>query len=382
MTDGRVRAGCRGARRAPARTRRVGGGRCHLHGLKHSPVWVTIRALIRTFCTTGAHVLEELGLTTQAATVYRAMLDHPDFDVAQLVGAAALPERAVRGALDDLADLMLVRESSETRGRMRAIRIEIALADLVRRQEAELAAREADVAATRAAVLRLLADHADTFTESPGHGERIFGLDAIQDRLAIMGQQAKQECAGVHPGAAQPPEILAGGRVLDAEAMARGVSFRTLYQNVVRNDPATREHAYWLMDNGGEVRTAPLVPQRMVIVDRTQALVPVDPANTRTGALHVREPGIVNALHDLFEQAWETAVPLGATRKPEPESGLTDTERQLLRLLASGLTDAAAGHRLGVSLRTVRRIMASIMERLDAASRFEAGIKAAHRGWL
>jgi DNA-binding NarL/FixJ family response regulator len=54
----------------------------------------------------------------------------------------------------------------------------------------------------------------------------------------------------------------------------------------------------------------------------------------------------------------------------------------LLRLLGSGLTDAAAGQRLGVSSRTVSRLVASIMERLDATSRFEAGIKAAQRGWL
>ncbi|MHA6761546.1 response regulator transcription factor [Streptacidiphilus sp. PAMC 29251] len=61
---------------------------------------------------------------------------------------------------------------------------------------------------------------------------------------------------------------------------------------------------------------------------------------------------------------------------------MTDTERELLRLLGSGLTDDTAGLRLGLSTRTVRRHMASIMERLNAASRFEAGIKAAQRGWL
>ncbi|MFI9065625.1 response regulator transcription factor [Streptomyces sp. NPDC053429] len=61
---------------------------------------------------------------------------------------------------------------------------------------------------------------------------------------------------------------------------------------------------------------------------------------------------------------------------------MSDTERELLRLLGSGLTDDTAGQRLGVSSRTVNRLMASIMERLGASSRFEAGIKAAHKGWL
>lgn len=46
------------------------------------------------------------------------------------------------------------------------------------------------------------------------------------------------------------------------------------------------------------------------------------------------------------------------------------------------MTDETAGKRLGLSLRTVRRQMAGLMERLDATSRFEAGLKAAQRGWL
>ncbi|MFD7735615.1 response regulator transcription factor [Kitasatospora phosalacinea] len=85
---------------------------------------------------------------------------------------------------------------------------------------------------------------------------------------------------------------------------------------------------------------------------------------------------------DLFEQAWNTAVPLGATQPNDPANGLTPTERQLLRLLGTGVTDDAAGQRLGISARTVGRHMASIMERLNASSRFEAGIKAAQHGWL
>ncbi|MFB6613075.1 hypothetical protein ACFCV9_02420 [Streptomyces sp. NPDC056367] len=46
------------------------------------------------------------------------------------------------------------------------------------------------------------------------------------------------------------------------------------------------------------------------------------------------------------------------------------------------MTDEAAGKPLGVSLRTVRRQMSALMERLNASSRFEAGLKAAQQGWL
>ncbi|MGE6730321.1 response regulator transcription factor [Streptomyces sp. NPDC059900] len=61
---------------------------------------------------------------------------------------------------------------------------------------------------------------------------------------------------------------------------------------------------------------------------------------------------------------------------------LSSTERALLRLAAEGCTDAAAASRLHVSHRTARRMMAALMERLGARSRFEAGVKAARLGWL
>jgi DNA-binding CsgD family transcriptional regulator len=157
---------------------------------------------------------------------------------------------------------------------------------------------------------------------------------------------------------------------------------RTLYQDAARKHPHLENHAHCLLSQGGEVRTAPSIPQRMVIFDRAQALVPIDPADHRRGALHVTEPGILAALLDLFEHAWNTAVPLGAIRHQDLETGLSATDRDLLRLLGGGLTDEAAAQRLGVSSRTVRRQMAAVMERLHAASRFEAGIKAAQRGWL
>ncbi|WP_332262223.1 response regulator transcription factor [Kitasatospora mediocidica] len=61
---------------------------------------------------------------------------------------------------------------------------------------------------------------------------------------------------------------------------------------------------------------------------------------------------------------------------------MSDTERELLRTLGTGLTDETAGQRLGRSARAVSRHMSSIMERLGASSRFEASVKAAQKGRL
>jgi DNA-binding CsgD family transcriptional regulator len=163
--------------------------------------------------------------------------------------------------------------------------------------------------------------------------------------------------------------------------LTRGKSVVTVYLDSVRNDPATLGYARWLTEHGGAVRTTPTLPVRMVLFDREIALVPIDPENTRRGAVQLTGAGIITALVTLFEQVWTMAVPLGDESR-HVDDELTGQERELLRLLAQGLTDEVAARKLGISLRTERRMMASIMDRLGAHSRFEAGLRANERRWL
>ncbi|HEV7963709.1 MAG TPA: helix-turn-helix transcriptional regulator [Actinoplanes sp.] len=69
-------------------------------------------------------------------------------------------------------------------------------------------------------------------------------------------------------------------------------------------------------------------------------------------------------------------------RRGGPADGLSGSDRTLLRLLALGVTDEAAARRMGVSVRTIRRHVSQLLDRLDAVSRFQAGVQAAQRGWL
>ena len=79
--------------------------------------------------------------------------------------------------------------------------------------------------------------------------------------------------------------------------------------------------------------------------------------------------------------------PAGARLYPAPRSRREPTppsprERQLLRLWARGYTDQRAARELDVSLRTVRRMSASLMERFGVHSRVQVGGLAHERGWI
>ncbi|MER7516017.1 helix-turn-helix transcriptional regulator [Streptomyces sp. NPDC126499] len=328
-------------------------------------------------------MLEVLGLAADEESVYREMLAAPAGGVEALAARLGMTETRVREALDRLVDLDLLTPSRDSTGGLRAVSPDVGLDTMIRRQEAELARRQAELASSKAAVARAVAEYAhlrpNTETEQ---AERLVGLDAIQDRLEILTRGLTEECLSIIPGGAQSQRSLDASRPLDEEAMARGVHLRAVYQDSARNDGPTLAYAQWTTDRGGLVRTSPVLPPRMLIFDRRTALVPIDPENSRLGALCTSSPGIVASLVSLFEQTWETAVPLGADHRLRPDDGITAGDRELLRLLASGLTDEGAGKRLGVSVRTVRRQMAALMERLNASSRFEAGLKAAQRGWL
>lgn len=327
-------------------------------------------------------MLQVLGLDSSLESVYRALLTHPDDGVSDLSGRLSLSETDVRACLDQLVDLRLLQPSRETPGMLRAVSPDVGLEVILRRQEAELVRRQEELARSREAVARTVAEFA-SLSPRGDTAEKLVGLDSIQRRLEVLTRELRQDCLAIEPGGAQSQASLDASRPLDEQALARGVQLLTVYQDSVRNDRVTLDYARWISEQGGHVRTSPILPPRMLIFDRRTAVVPIDPENTRRGALCTTAPGIVASLVALFEQTWQAAVPLGADQRLLlDDTGVSAAERELLKLLASGMTDEAAGKRLGVSLRTVRRQMAGLMERLNATSRFEAGLKAAQRGWL
>nr|WP_042191553.1 LuxR C-terminal-related transcriptional regulator [Kibdelosporangium sp. MJ126-NF4]CEL20150.1 regulatory protein [Kibdelosporangium sp. MJ126-NF4]CTQ97375.1 regulatory protein [Kibdelosporangium sp. MJ126-NF4] len=324
-------------------------------------------------------MLEALGLDETTETVYRAMLANRSWGVEQLSSHLGLSETRVRATLDTLAELTLVRQSVDDPGELRLVDPKFGLESLLQAQQAQLLRRQQEFAESQAAISGLIAELESAVPRT--EMDQLRDIDEIQTRLEVLADRATRECLSFMPGGAQSPASIEAGRPLNESALRRGVAIRTVYLDSVRNDIPTFQYARWLTELGGEIRTVPTLPVRLLVVDREVALVPVNPDNGRDGAVQLTGTGIIAALVALFDQTWAGASPFG--RKPAPgQDGLSAQERELLNLLDQGMTDEAAGKRLGLSLRTVRRMMADLMERLDARSRFEAGARAAARGWL
>ncbi|MET8703793.1 LuxR C-terminal-related transcriptional regulator [Kitasatospora sp. NPDC004723] len=327
-------------------------------------------------------MLTALGLDNLSEQVYRTMLAHPQDGVAALGARLALPEAQVRQSLDTLSALGLLHPSADREGELRAVSPEVGMEILMARQQAELAAQQQRIEASRAAAAQLIAEYAD-LRPATGHPgvEQLVGLDRIRDRLAALTRQVREEVMTFAPDGGQKPENIKAAKPLDLDLLGRGVRMRTVYLDSVRNSPHTVEYVNWLAAQGGRVRTAPALPTRMIVVDRATAVIPIRSDDTAAGAVVLTGQGTLTALCALFETVWESAQPLGSTARPDIH-GLTPQERVALALLGEGHTDDAIAKRLGVSPRTARRIAGDLMERLDARSRFQAGVRAAHAGWL
>ena len=324
-------------------------------------------------------MLEALGLDKVAESVYRTMLSNRSWGVRELSEHLALSEQAVRTALDRLASLTLVRQSVDNPDELRPVDPKLGLESLLQLQQVQLLRRQQEFAESQAAISGLIADLQTSAPRS--EIDELRDIDEIQARLETLANRATKECLSFMPGGAQSPESIEAGRPLNQTALGRGVAIRTVYLDSVRNDIPTHRYARWLTELGGEVRTVPTLPVRLLIVDREAALVPINPDNGTDGAVQLTGTGVIAALVALFQQTWANATPFGEKAMPD-QDGLNGQERELLKLLDQGLTDEAASKRLGLSLRTIRRMMADLMDRLDARSRFEAGARAAERGWL
>ncbi|TDD20234.1 response regulator transcription factor [Kribbella turkmenica] len=158
-----------------------------------------------------------------------------------------------------------------------------------------------------------------------------------------------------------------------------GLRYRALYPDTARTAPTAGRHLGAMSLAGVAVRTVPYVPMNALVIDGSVAVLPADTANGSVAVL--RLTGVVTTAVELFERIWPDAVPLSVDELPD-DTELSVREQELLRLLALGSTDEVAADQLGISVRTVRRMVAQIMHRLGARSRFQAGVKAADRGWL
>jgi DNA-binding CsgD family transcriptional regulator len=159
--------------------------------------------------------------------------------------------------------------------------------------------------------------------------------------------------------------------------LGRGITVRIICQHRCRADLATRMKVKRLTDEGAAVRTVSHIPKAAAVFDRSLAVL-FGVSGGETNVARVHNHGVVQFILDLFNHLWDSAMPLEGV-----ESGYAnvadDLQQAVAALMAKGYTDEVVARKLGMSVRTCRRHIAALMRDLEAVSRFQAGVQAAHR---
>jgi RNA polymerase sigma factor (sigma-70 family) len=95
----------------------------------------------------------------------------------------------------------------------------------------------------------------------------------------------------------------------------------------------------------------------------------------------VFDPSLLRAtLSDTGSASTEASV--ARTAEATTTEALTSVEREMLRLVAQGLTNREIAERLRCSVGTVKKYLQRTLEKLGASDRTQAAVEAVKRGFL
>ena len=318
-------------------------------------------------------------LSPSTLAAYRHVLMEDEWDMTSLAEAAGVPVHLSGDLLDELVQRGLIRASQEHPDEFVPVAPAVGLRTALTSMEVDLERHAAQVNDFRVQSSQLMeAFEQQRLQQQRERFEVLAGKDETVRRVAELADQCRDEISTV-VSTLPSAQALEQARATDLELLGRGVRIRGLYLEGHRRQSAgLREYLNWMSTVGGHVRVAYLLPSRLILFDRQAAMVARDPDRTSAGALVIRTPGLINLAETLFEQVWSTAVDIDAAAARRDGVNLSEVELTVIRLLGDGLKDEAVSRRTGLSLRSVRRLIASIGEQMDARSRFELGVKCHH----
>ncbi|MGC9380678.1 helix-turn-helix domain-containing protein [Streptomyces sp. MH13] len=323
-------------------------------------------------------MLGVLGLEDAHESAYRALVSVGAADVPDLARRLALGEQDTERALRRLEQHGLAAQSSARPGRWVAAPPGVALGALLTQQRHEL--EKAELAAA------LLAEEYRAAAAEPAvHDlvEVVTGAAAVAQRFFQLQLAASEEVCALVTGT--PVAVTGMENDAEEQATVRGVRYRVVVERSVLDKPTGITELTAALGRDEQVRVVDRVPTKLVVADRSLALVPLTARSSEPAALVVHASGLLELLSGLFESVWRDALPLrlGASGVSEHgPDGPDETDLEILSLLLAGLTDASVAKQLDLGLRTVQRRVKRLMELTGVTTRLQLGWHAYERDWV
>lgn len=325
------------------------------------------------------------GLSAETEQVYLFVVHHGRVRPADVAERFAMEPAAAHAVLDELRDVGLIALPEVPDGVYTPVDPRFALGAVVDRLDAQVSGIRDRIPALaeefRRSALAVAGSPPSLVTTDPGEVARWY---------ARLQHQARREILTFD----RPPYVSLGGEPLEATTISRGVSWRVVYAADSFERPGAWEETARMADEGEQARVAPSLPIKLVVVDRSTALLALRLDGTSVETMVTESPPLVALLVETFEAYWDRSMPIGAasatatdgvrpvlTARGRPATA-TREQQAILALIGTGLTDEVIAARLGLSVRSLRRRTQALMSDLGAENRFQLGVEAARRGWV
>ncbi|MFF1868380.1 LuxR C-terminal-related transcriptional regulator [Streptomyces sp. CB03911] len=311
-------------------------------------------------------------------------------DAGSLVQAATalgLDPREAAAAWTELRTLRLVRSGSSTGG-SDLVDPDTALLNLLRQKQGMLRAQYEELTSIVAATESLL-DRYRPAAAGPTEQVRVEVIVGARNQRRVIrdfSDLPRTESLTLHADRVPSRTVsqaLNSFLTEKSRMVRRGVTVRAIYPQGFNSARWQCKYLAEVQRVGVELRLAPQVPFSLIVGDHDVALLPPYSDQPDDALIVIRGASLVRTYVALYEDYWLRSFPY---QGPEPCAGDTETDwlteqhRTSLRLLANGLTDERIARSMGVSVRTVSRLVSEVARHLGAHSRFQAGVLACARG--
>jgi len=330
-------------------------------------------------------VFERFGVSPQAEAVYLELVHSAPASIEGLALSVGVTGDAVSDVVAELVRHGLLIEEDSAPPGITVVSPHAGLDTLITREEERLERERASLESSREGLGDLLADFVQARVHRSGElVETIEDSSVVRARLYQLAHQAVTSAWATHPGAALSPSSTADSLALDRYLAASGITYRLLMSRESFGPRYWSDYVDEVVGLGHRVRTMSSIPMLMVVFDGAYAVIPARSDSGKTGAHVLHGPSLVAPIVALFEELWSAGTPYEAGGGVESaELGISQERmRQVAVLMASGMKDETIARRLGVSARTVRRIVSAMLDHLGAESRFQAACLAVDAGWL
>ncbi|MBP2707930.1 hypothetical protein JOL79_29535 [Microbispora sp. RL4-1S] len=280
----------------------------------------------------------------------------------------------VARAVEHLLEIRLLRVADDVGRRFEPVDPQLAAASLVSSVEREIYLRRELIDQIRERVGVFQPDWTGAVTAAPGAAvDYLVGAMEVRGFLKTAGDACREEVLVLQTGSGGADDLVEPFLAL----LARGVAVRIICQHRNRGDVATRMRLKRLTDAGAVIYTLSHIPRSALVFDRS-LVVMFGMNEEEVSVARVHNQGIAQFFLDMFNHMWETATPLEGVGFGYADVA-DDLQQAIAALMAKGYTDEVVARKLGMSVRSCRRHIGTLMRDLDATSRFQAGVQAARR---